>query len=132
MATQLQVYILLQGMFDHSTPLSSISAILLQIKLAISNLDPRPARLAHNYNVYVFHLTVCRVHTYTLYIMQSVRYRGGARRVQESCSGAWMEGASGVISSVPISVTVCQRFLKVSRSLLAKCNGPEVGTVARQ
>lgn len=28
----------------------SISAVLLQIKLAISNLDPRPARLANNWN----------------------------------------------------------------------------------
>lgn len=28
----------------------SISAILLQIKLAISNLDPKPARLASNWD----------------------------------------------------------------------------------
>lgn len=30
---------------------SSISAVLLQIKLAISNLEPRPAQLARNWNV---------------------------------------------------------------------------------
>lgn len=29
----------------------SISAVLLQIKLAISNLEPRPARLAQNWDV---------------------------------------------------------------------------------
>jgi ubiquitin-conjugating enzyme E2 Q len=31
----------------------SISAVLMQIKLAISNLDPKPARLAHNWNMSV-------------------------------------------------------------------------------
>ena len=31
-------------------PVSSVSAILLQIRLAISNLDPRPARLASNWD----------------------------------------------------------------------------------
>ncbi|KZW01474.1 hypothetical protein EXIGLDRAFT_717897 [Exidia glandulosa HHB12029] len=36
---------------DGWLPSYSISAILLQIKLAISNLDPRPARLAQNWNV---------------------------------------------------------------------------------
>ncbi|KAI0824358.1 hypothetical protein BC628DRAFT_1379076 [Trametes gibbosa] len=35
---------------DGWLPSYSISAILLQIKLAISNLDPRPARLASNWN----------------------------------------------------------------------------------
>ncbi|EJD40876.1 hypothetical protein AURDEDRAFT_115746 [Auricularia subglabra TFB-10046 SS5] len=36
---------------DGWLPSYSISAILLQIKLAISNLDPRPARLAQNWHV---------------------------------------------------------------------------------
>ncbi|KAF8523448.1 hypothetical protein BU17DRAFT_43697 [Hysterangium stoloniferum] len=36
---------------DGWLPSYSISAILLQIKLAISNLDPRPARLANNWDV---------------------------------------------------------------------------------
>ena len=31
-------------------PSYSIAAVLLQIKLAISNLDPRPARLAPNWD----------------------------------------------------------------------------------
>lgn len=35
---------------DGWLPSYSISAILLQIKLAISNLDPRPARLAQNWD----------------------------------------------------------------------------------
>ncbi|KAJ7458741.1 hypothetical protein B0H11DRAFT_2286534 [Mycena galericulata] len=35
---------------DGWLPSYSISAVLLQIKLAISNLDPKPARLAHNWN----------------------------------------------------------------------------------
>jgi ubiquitin-conjugating enzyme E2 Q len=35
---------------DGWLPSYSISAVLLQIKLAISNLDPRPARLANNWN----------------------------------------------------------------------------------
>lgn len=37
----------------HFLNLSSISAILMQIRLAISNLEPRPARLASNWNQYV-------------------------------------------------------------------------------
>jgi ubiquitin-conjugating enzyme E2 Q len=32
---------------------NSISAVLLQIRLAISNLDPRPARLAQNWQLSV-------------------------------------------------------------------------------
>lgn len=35
---------------DGWLPSYSISAVLLQIKLAISNLDPKPARLANNWN----------------------------------------------------------------------------------
>ncbi|KAJ7763374.1 hypothetical protein B0H16DRAFT_1311189 [Mycena metata] len=35
---------------DGWLPSYSISAVLMQIKLAISNLDPKPARLAHNWN----------------------------------------------------------------------------------
>ncbi|KAI0350812.1 hypothetical protein OH77DRAFT_1570284 [Trametes cingulata] len=35
---------------DGWLPSYSISAVLLQIKLAISHLDPRPARLAHNWS----------------------------------------------------------------------------------
>lgn len=35
---------------DGWSPAYSISAVLLQIKLAISNLDPRPARLARNWD----------------------------------------------------------------------------------
>ncbi|KAI0628025.1 hypothetical protein C8Q77DRAFT_1151557 [Trametes polyzona] len=35
---------------DGWLPSYSISAVLLQIKLAISNLEPRPARLAHNWS----------------------------------------------------------------------------------
>jgi ubiquitin-conjugating enzyme E2 Q len=34
---------------------SSISAVLMQIKLAISNLDPKPARLASNWNTSASH-----------------------------------------------------------------------------
>ncbi|KAJ6632300.1 hypothetical protein B0H10DRAFT_1865630 [Mycena sp. CBHHK59/15] len=36
---------------DGWLPSYSISAVLLQIKLAISNLDPKPARLAENWNL---------------------------------------------------------------------------------
>ncbi|KAJ7463040.1 hypothetical protein FB451DRAFT_1095249 [Mycena latifolia] len=36
---------------DGWLPSYSISAVLMQIKLAISNLDPRPARLASNWNM---------------------------------------------------------------------------------
>ncbi|KAK7028605.1 ubiquitin-CONJUGAT-2 domain-containing protein [Favolaschia claudopus] len=35
---------------DGWLPSYSISAVLMQIKLAISNIDPRPAQLAHNWN----------------------------------------------------------------------------------
>ena len=34
--------------------LYSISAVLMQIRLAISNLEPRPARLARNWNEYAY------------------------------------------------------------------------------
>ena len=36
---------------DGWLPSYSIPAVLLQIKMAISNLDPKPARLAQNWDV---------------------------------------------------------------------------------
>jgi len=36
---------------DGWLPSYSIPAVILQIKMAISNPDPKPARLAHNWNV---------------------------------------------------------------------------------
>ena len=38
---------------DGWLPSYSIPAVLLQIKMAISNPDPKPARLAQNWDVYV-------------------------------------------------------------------------------
>lgn len=35
----------------------SISAVMMQIRLAISNLEPRPARLAHDWNKYAYIIT---------------------------------------------------------------------------
>lgn len=57
LAAELQVRFRVNRPARRAKRIHSIAAILLQIKLAICNLDPRPARLAANWNTYALRTT---------------------------------------------------------------------------
>lgn len=78
---------------DGWLPSYSIPAILLQIKLAISNLEPQPARLAQNWNMCVnVSITVRQPNGHDDDFLQAVLNVGSHCWFQEGCWHTWMEG----------------------------------------